>query len=552
MNKFPWLRDALFATVVVGGVLILGYSLMSSDRLVMPEGYSPESDHRFSVQSVAREVDAAFESTWGDAGLETATRAEQLTVARRIGLGLTGTIPSLEEIRVMEGLPEADRTYWWVTRLLQDKRTGDYLAERYTRAMVGVEEGPFLFYRRRRFAAWLSEQLQQNRPYDKIVRDVMTDEGLWTDTPSVNFYTRVITDDNEEQPDPILLAGRTSRAFLGMRIDCLQCHDDFLGNIDLGSERDPRGGMQVDFHSLAAFFSQTENSILGIRDNPERDPYFYKLLDEDEESEIKAAVPFLPQLDDQSGNLRGRLARWTTNPDNRPFARAAVNRMWAIMTGRGLVQPVDDIPLDGPFPAAMEVLVDDFVANEFDLHRLIHVIAETRAFQLASEADFEVTSEHLNDWAVFPMVRLRPDQAAGAIAQSTQFSTIDNTAHIITRLTKYGQQNDFVQRFGDPGEDEFDDRGETVTQRLLMLNGNMVSERLKADLNSCALLNGLSPNDKTTVEVIYLATLSRRPNAEERARFETALENKSGNEQKQEVLDIYWSLLNSAEFRWNH
>ncbi|MEL7495982.1 MAG: DUF1553 domain-containing protein [Planctomycetota bacterium] len=552
MNKSTWIRDAFFIAVVAGVVLSIGYSLMSSDRIEMPENYAPNSQHRQQIEDVVARVDLAFRDMWEEADVEPAEHADPLTIARRLGLGLAGTIPSLEEIRVMESLPEEDRVYWWVTRLLQDERTGDHIAERYMRALVGVEDGPFLIFRRRRFRSWMAERFLEQEPYDKLVRQILTDEGIWTDTPSVNFYTRAVSEDNGEQPDPILLAGRTSRAFLGMRIDCLQCHDDFLGNIDLGSASEPRGGMQTDFHSLAAFFAQTENSVLGIRDNPERGPYMYKLLDENEESEIEAQVPFLNELDDGQGNLRGRLARWVTHEDNRPFARAAVNRMWAIMTGRALLQPVDDIPIDGPFPPAMEVLADDFVHHNFDLHRLIHVISQTRAYQLASTHRDEVTQEHVSNWAVYPMVRLRPDQAAGAIAQSTQFSTIDKTAHILTRLTKFGQENDFIQRFGDPGEDEFEDRGETVTQRLLMLNGNMISERLKSVLSSCSLLSQLSPNAETTVETVYLATLSRRPNQDEKERFIAVVEDKFGNDRKREVLDIYWSLINSAEFRWNH
>ncbi len=447
---------------------------------------------------------------------------------------------------------ESDRVYWWVSRLLEDQRTSDYLAERFVRSLVGVEDGPFLVFRRRRFRSWLAEQFQQNRPWDELVRDIMTDEGLWTDTPAVNFYTRAITEDNQEQPDPILLAGRTSRAFLGMRIDCLQCHDDFLGTINLGSADDPTGGTQLDFHALAAFFGQTENSILGIRDNPAREAYQYQLLDEDEPLEIEPAVPFDVRLDDGQGNLRGRLARWVTHPENRAFARAIVNRTWALMTGKGLIHPVDDIPIDGPFPPAMEILVDDLVAHQFDLHRLIHIISQTRVFQLDSAADFEVTYDHESNWAVFPMTRLRPDQAAGSIVQSTQAATIDATSHVITRLTKFGMQNDFVKRFGDPGEDEFKDRGETVTQRLLMLNGNMVSERLKNELNSCAHVAGLSPDDETAVDVVYLSTLTRYPTAEERTRFANALEQLQGNDRRREVIDLYWVLLNSAEFRWNH
>ncbi|MFT5303755.1 MAG: hypothetical protein ACI814_004575 [Mariniblastus sp.] len=553
MKNSNLFKNLLFLTLVVGGAGALSYLLMSKDQIASPSSFAPGSQAQAEIRSVAQRIDEAFEFEWEKDNLDHASRASELIVARRLSLGLAGTIPSLEEIRELESQEPKDRNHWWVSRLLEDQRTSQFIAERLARALVGVEEGPFLVFRRRRFVSWLSEEIRNNRPYDQLVHRILTNEGLWTDTPSVNFYTRTLTDEEAEgKPDPILLAGRTTRAFLGMRIDCLQCHDDFLGTINLGSAESPESGMQSDFHSLAAFFSQVDNSLLGIRDNPSREPYQYKLLDEQEPGVIPAAVPFNRNLDSGEGGLRQRLASWVTHPDNKPFARATVNRMWAIMFGRGLVDPVDDISLEGPFPEALEILADDFVQNGYDLHRLIRIIATTEAIKLESQASFEVTRQHESSHAVFPMVRLRPDQVSGGIAQSTKLTTIDSTSHIITRLTKYGQQNDFVERFGDPGEDEFIDRGETVTQRLLMLNGKMIDERIESPLNAPLHLAGLAPNAAKAVEVVYLSTLTRRPSPEEAAEMVPAIETKRGKERTAEVLDLYWTLINSAEFRWNH
>lgn len=552
MNDRAWPKNLLFLGLVIGGISTLTFYLMAADQIETPDSFAPQSQRQLEVQAVADQVDLAFQSKWDRHGIEFAEPASNLVVARRLALGLAGTIPSVEEIRKLENQPEEEQIHWWVSRLLEDPRTSNHLSERFARALVGVEAGPFLVFRRRRFVNWLSEELHSNRRYDELVQQILTDEGLWTDTPAVNFYTRTITEDNESKPDPILLAGRTSRAFLGMRIDCLQCHDDFLGTINLGSAADPSGGTQRDFHSLAAFFSEMENSFIGIRDEASQGPYRYQLLDEDDEQVIQPEVPFHKGLDAHEGNLRERLARWVTHPANKPFARAGVNRVWAIMTGRGLIEPVDDIPLDGPFPEGMEILADDFVENGYDVHRLIRIIASTKTFRLESKAGFEITNEHEDAWAVFPMIRLRPDQVAGGIAQSTRLTPIDSTSHIITQLTKFGQQRDFVERFGDPGEDEFVDRGETVTQRLLMLNGEMIGERLGSGLNTPLHLAGLAPNPEKAVEIVYLSTLTRRPSLIEKERFVNRIEALESQERAQEVVDLYWLLLNSAEFRWNH
>ena len=553
MKSSIWAKNLLFVSLILGGVGLLAAYLMAEDRIEMPETFKPNGSRQTNVNVLVSRLDQAFEKEWEREQIEIALPAGNLLVARRLALGLAGTIPSLEEIREFERQPSERQIQWWVSRLLEDKRTSNHIAERIGRALVGVEDGPFLIFRRRRFVDWLSEEILANVPYDKLVREILAEEGLWTDTPAVNFFTRSTTDmDNDTRPDPILLASRTTRAFLGMRIDCLQCHDDFLGTVNLGSPDDSTSGTQYDFHALAAFFIETENSLLGIRDQAKNGPYKYKLLDADEEEVIPATVPFNQDLDSHEGNLRRRLARWVTHPANKPFARATVNRVWAIMVGRGLIDPVDDIPLDGPFPESLEVLAEEFVESGYDLHQLIRAIAQSKAFGLASRTDFEITRKHENAHSVFPMIRLRPDQVAGGIAQSTKLATIDSNAHIITRLTKFEQQNSFVRRFGDPGEDEFEDRGETVTQRLLMLNGSMIDQRLENALNSPLHIDGLAPNASTAVETIYLSTLTRRPTDEERQRMVSEIESKKGKSRTLAVLDGYWTLINSAEFRWNH
>ena len=150
------------------------------------------------------------------------------------------------------------------------------------------------------------------------------------------------------------------------------------------------------------------------------------------------------------------------------------------------------------------------------------------------------------------MVRLRPEQVAGSVVQSTSLVTIDSTAHILARLTRFGQQNEFIDRYGDPGEDEFLERGETVTQRLLMLNGHMIQEYVANRLNSPAHVGFLSPDPRTALEAVYLATLTRLPTEVEAGHFCSELGELRGEAYNQKIQDIYWTLINSVEFVWNH
>jgi len=498
------------------------------------------------------QLNAEFSDHHKKLGLEVAAQADHLSVARRLSLALTGTIPSLEEIRALERVSPESRTEWWTSHLLEDRRFSDYFAERLARAYVGVEDGPFLVYRRRRFVTWLSDSLAENMPYDQVVRKLISEHGLWTGSPATNFVTVTSQQQMDNEPDEVRLAGRVTRAFLGMRIDCLQCHDDKLGTIVLGDADSPRSGTQADFHHLAAFFSGAKVGLVGVYDNDT--PYEFKYLNAENDVVVPPRVPYLESALPESGNRREQLAAWVTSRDNKPFARATVNRVWALMFGRPLVEPIDDIPLSARYPPGLQLLADDFVAHEYDLQRLIRVIAASEAFQRASQADFKITPEHEEHWAVFPLARLRPEQVAGSLTQAASLTTIDAQAHIIWRIAKAGEIDDFVKRYGDIGEDEFDDRAGTIPQRLLMMNGNLVKEKTREDIvnNAATRIAQQSANDEQAVEVAYLAVLSRRPDTVELQHFSSRLADKRGNQRVAAMEDLYWVLINSTEFSWNH
>jgi len=169
------------------------------------------------ADTIVGKVDRILAQKWADAGITPANPADDLTVLRRLSQALHGTVPSLEEIRLFESDLQPKRMERWVERLLNDRRFADYFARRLSRVFVGADDGQFLVFRRDRFWAWLTEQLHNNRPYDEVVREMISDRGLWTGVPQVNFITAAV---HEKDIDVNKLAGRTVRAFLGQRIDC--------------------------------------------------------------------------------------------------------------------------------------------------------------------------------------------------------------------------------------------------------------------------------------------------------------------------------------------
>lgn len=282
--------------------------------------------------------------------------------------------------------------------------------------------------------------------------------------------------------------------------------------------------------------------------------YEFQYLGEDETVHVEPSVPFKDELDEGGKSDRARLADWITHSDNEVFRRAIVNRIWGLMLSKPLVEPVDDISLAGPYPPGLERLADDFGRHGFDLRRLIRLIAHTRAFRVDSRVEGGASYDQECQWAVFPVIRLRPEQVAGSLLQASSLKTIDANSHILVRLARYQQGNEFVKRYGDRGEDEFGEGSGTIAQRLLMMNGQLVRERTKDDWigNAVTRIAALVKDDERAIDAAYLAVLTRLPTPEEREHFLQRMQGKHGEERRKEMEDLYWTLFNCSEFSWNH
>ena len=199
-------------------------------------------------------------------------------------------------------------------------------------------------------------------------------------------------------------------------------------------------------------------------------------------------------------------------------------------------------------------MVDDFIEHDYDIRRLIRVISSTRVYRLDSRASFEVLPRHEIAWSVYPMTRLRPEQVAGAVAQACSVSTIDSDAHIVSQMMKFFQTDEFIKRYGDLGEDEFVERGISIPQRLLMMNGNLVKNRTKNRplFNSSSQIAAFADNDRDAIAAAYLSCLTRQPSSAESSYFKDRLKDTTGGRRMSSLEDLFWALLNTTEFSWNH
>lgn len=497
------------------------------------EGHTQPGPDAAGVEAVAEQIDAALASAWQEAGLEPPKPADDLLLARRLSLALTGAVPSLEEIRAIQRAPDGEGVSMHLERLLADRRFSDYFAERFARAFVGDDAGPFLVFRRRRFVYWLSDRIAENTPYDHVVRSMVAATGLWTDRPETNFITG-------HQRDPVSLTARTTRAFLGMRLDCAQCHDHPFSH-----------WKQADFQGLAAHYAGVEQSVRGITDGDGAfTPGGRMMMMGDDVAPVEPAVPFAASAWPAEGTRRERLAAWITSPNNEAFGKAIANRIWTMLLGASLTKSgVDDIEGIERVPGALAILGADFARHGHDLRRLIRVIAHTAAFRAAASDDLRAADV----FAAFPLTKLRAEQIAGSLVQISRLHAVDAESHILWRLMKTGNVRDFVDRYGDSGEEELREQKGTLMQQLVMMNGQIVRERVEANLFSAAgRIASLSPDDETRVSVSFLIAYTREPSPSELAHFARELKGKTGEARERAMEDMLWAMINATEFSWNH
>lgn len=614
-----------FAAVPLGLVV----TLLAGEGIVR-RPKAPTAPVREGAAALASRVDVLLEARWAKAGVRPAPDVDDLAFLRRVWLDLLGTIPSLEEIRTFEALPlapGAPRRAWVVDRALADPRSSVAIAEQLARIAVGKGSKPDdLIYRRRRLVDWLARQVSQRRPWDALVRELLTAEGASTDTPAVNFTI-------SQDKDPLKLAARTARAFLGVRIDCAQCHDHpFLD------------WKQTDFEGLAAFFGRVEREALLVHELEQGEleldavtargdvvgdaPSMSGMSGAGMSSPaavasdapdlsgagmssssaaaagapdmaspgmsqkrrfgrgrkqaatapppgkrwVAPAAPYQPELVPDGfpavgatakteRTRREALAAWVTSRDNRYFARAFANRVWAWLIGRGLVEPVDELDAGQPWsPELLAALEADLRDGGFDIERLIRGVVLSRAYRVGSAAgDGQDEAAATAVGAVAPLKPLRAEQLAAAITQATSAWTWDERRSLLLRVGRFFQSIDFVTRHGgDPDAETAED--ETMLQRLHLMNGQLLSERTKDDdiFGPTTRLPLLSPTDEAAVEGAFLMVLTRRPTAEEAAPFLARLKepwktDDRRNRARAEVMaDLLWALANTTEFAWSH
>jgi len=482
-------------------------------------------------------------------GIEPSPVVSDHAFLRRASLDLIGRLPTVEEARVFldpsDKDSEADKRAKLVDRLLDSPEYADHWAGYWADLLrpnpyrVGIKA--VLNYDN-----WIRQQFRDNVPYDSFVRDLVTAKGsTWQNGAATLFRDR-------RSPDE--MGTLISQLFLGIRLDCAKCHHHPF-------ER----WSQQDFYQFSAYFAKVnykgtglsppisggEETVFASTKGSVSHPLtgetmtptpLYEVAHSKEAGTIEPLDP------------REQLADWMTSRENDFFAKVQVNRTWAILMGRGLVEPVDDLRTTNPptNPKLLDALAKDFQASGYDFKKLLKTIALSRVYSHSSEPTVSNVGDRLN-YSRHYRHRLRAEVLMDAVADATESpSTLqgmppESRANQVW-TTRVGSI--FLDTFGRPNENQ-DPPCErtpdsTVTQALHLMNSQQLEERVRSDSSRAARLAASESPPVEIVDELYLAIFSRHPASNETEYASKLIE--SAESRRGVVEDLMWAMLNSPEF----
>jgi hypothetical protein len=498
------------------------------------------------VLALAARIDQRIAAAW-DKDVTPAPLAGDAEFFRRVHLDLAGRIPSVTEVRDFLEDDRPDKRFLWVDRILQADPDDSSYRDAYVshfanvwRAWLLAQANQQALFQQPALELWLRQSLKANVGYDQLVRDLLTQQagranlGIGSGEASASaFYLA-----NELRPEN--LAGSTARLFLGVKLECAQCHDH------------PFAPWTRDqFWEYAAFFTDVPQPA-----RPNQPPV------RGARGEIEVAgtdrvvkARFLDGQEPQWKDSRTRptLVEWMTAADNPFFARAAVNRMWAYFFGVGLVDqpdgPGDEHPAN--YTELLDELAREFVAHKYDVKFLVRAIAASQTYQRASAVSHP-SQQNLRLFARMPLRGLSPEQLFDSLAVATEYQDTSPADPLVAlRLGPQSPRTQFLAKFA--AQDQKTDYQTSILQALYLMNNDFIADRTSVSKNrTLATLADQRTDTARKVESLYLVVLSRLPRAEESERFVKYVDaGGAAGDPKTALADVFWVLLNSPEFILN-
>lgn len=473
-------------------------------------------------------------------GIQPSELVDDGNFLRRVYLDSIGTLPTVAEARRFLGDSAPDKREKLIEELLSRGEYADFWAMKWA-DILRVDRERIQSNGTIAMTRWLREQFANNRPYDEFVTDVITVSGSTVSESPAAFY--VVHNDAEK------LARSISQAFLGVRIECAQCHHHPF----------EKWG-QHDYFAFAGFFTGVKQKKMGavaqkIVEGPGQDLTHPRTLQIVPTAGLGAA----PIVVGQGSTRRVALAEWMTQPANPFLARMLVNRLWAHYFGRGLADPIDDMRSTNPASnePLLNMLAERFIADDFDIKKITKLILSSRAYQLS----VEVNQSNELDQQNFSHARWKAMSAEVLLDAISQATGVDESfngwpdGYRAIQIWDNRMPSYFFRIFGKPQRVSVCEceRGTepSIAQALHLMNAPETMAKLRSRFGAVRRLVESNLSEADIVDELYLSTLSRFPVAEERELMVSVFADPLSSRQTA-VEDILWTLINTREFVFNH
>ncbi|HXD87372.1 MAG TPA: DUF1553 domain-containing protein [Urbifossiella sp.] len=535
----------------------LAITWLASGAVVGAE-IAPSPHAKADAAAIAALIDRHLDADWKARGIKPAAPADDAEFARRVYLDVIGRVPKVAELRDFLASGDPHKREQLVDKLLSMPSHAVHFAATTREAWLpqATSDQQFAFSGMQ-VENVLRTHFRDNTPADVVVRRLLTraipsnpvNRGRFFQTDPndpesqwVGFYQA-----NEWKPDSIGAAA--SRLFVGIKLECAQCHDHPFAPYT-----------KEQFWEFAAFFA--ELNLL-----PSRRPSEAKLTAPQADknrltipnTDKQVVAKFIDGTDPQWSKERSpreELANWLTRPENPYFARNLANRMWAHFFGLGILDPVDE-PGENNLPSHPRLLDDlgrAFAAAKFDNRTLIRGITRSKAYGLTSRLSHP-TQAHPRSFARMNLKGLTPAQLFDSLVAATGYREDPNFKN--NRLAFFPQpgipRSMYLARFA--STDKPTETSTTILQALMLMNGDFIDGQTSIDRSEIlgAVVDVPGWNTKRRVATVFLTALAREPSDEELQKYASYVDRGgAANDKKKALGDVFWALLNSPEFLFNH
>jgi hypothetical protein len=522
----------------------VGIMIRYQDRVAVFEATVPLGAEVKDLPVAKNYVDELVFAKLKKLGLPPSPVADDGTFLRRATIDITGRLPAADVARKFLADASADKREKAIDRLLESESYADYFANKWSAILRNRRDkdtyasGNFAFHQ------WIRSALDQNMPYDRFVREILTASGEISDHPAVAWY-RQVTKDFEQVED-------VAQLFLGVRIQCARCHHHPFEKWS-----------RKDYYGLAAFFSR-----VGRKDglSPDEQRIFHQRGAAGSKDPKTGAALKPTGLGGDPMDLspdedpRLALADWLTKPGNPFFARTLVNRYWKHFFGRGIVDPEDDMRDTNPASnkELLDALTKKFVESGYDLKDLIRTICRSTTYQLSSLPNGKNATDRQSFSRYYPR-RLPAEVLLDAIDQMngsvTAFTGMPSGSRAVQIPDHGGVQSYFLTVFGKPGGASACECERSVdaslAQSLHLLNSPDIHGKMSSGVAK-ELSGDMKRTDADKVQELYLRAFGR-PASEHEMKYATShLAKFEGKDRPAAYEDVVWALINTKEFLFNH